>query len=354
MSTPSDPNGPLQPPPHDPAWGQPAPQYPQPQPVEPTQPLQSPYEQTQYLQGQPAAQEQAAPRWGQAFAHGQQPQDQNPYAQNPYGQNPYVQGPSDQNPYAQGPAAPNPYPQNPYAQQPFQGYPGYVPPQPPKPNVGKRTISIITAVVVIIVGIAVRVGLKDVFDHTSSTSPNVNISLPAIPTDLAGGGSSPSTGSGDAAGADYAVGECMDLQGTTMATDTKVDCADSSANYKVLQVISDVSGTISTDAKQCFSVPGNDDELDKSGIGGTVYLYCLGSTTNKHSPRRAQQGDCLDAPSSTTDFYLVACSDPSANYVVLARFDDTNDTSKCDSVDGTTESFTLSNDPQVLLCGKTK
>ncbi|HEV3174038.1 MAG TPA: hypothetical protein VGZ32_27065 [Actinocrinis sp.] len=343
MSTPSDPNGPLQPPPHDPAWGQPAPQ-----PVDPTQPLQSPYEQTQYLQGQPGVPGQAAPQWGQTFAYGQQPQDQNPYAQNPYGQNPYAQG------YAQGPGTQNPYTQNPYGQQPYQGYPGYAPPRPPKRTVGKRTISIISFAVIIIVGIAVRVGVKDLFDHSASTSPNVNISLPAIPTELAGGGSSPSTGGGGVAGADYAVGDCMDLQGTTLATDTKVDCSDSSANYKVLQVIPDVSGTISTDAKQCFSFPGNDDELDKPGTAGTVYLYCLGSTTNKHSPRRAQQGDCLDAPSSTTDFYLVACSDPSANYVVLARFDGTNDASKCDSVDGTTESFTLSNEPQVLLCGKTK
>jgi hypothetical protein len=329
--------------------------------VEPTQPLQSPYEQTQYLQGQPGAQGQSAPQWGQAFAYGQQPQDQNPYAQNPqnpYGQNPYAPGPSDQNPYAQGPGAQNPYAQNPYAQQqPYQGqgYPGYLPPQPPKRTVGKRTISIIVAVVVVIVGVALRIGIKDAFDHTaSSTSPNVGISLPAFPTDAAGGSSSPSPGSGGAAGADYAIGECMNLQGTTTATDTKVDCSDSTANYKVLQVIPNVSGTISADAKQCFSVPGNDDELDKSGTGDAVYLYCLGSTTNKHSPRRAQKGDCLDAPSSATDFYLVACSDPSANYAVLARFDGTNDTAKCDSVDGTTESFTLSNEPQVLLCGKTR
>jgi hypothetical protein len=319
--------------------------------------LQAPF-QTQQPQHQsfepadqvPYAQGPTAPQWGQA-QYG--PQDQNPYAQNAY---PYAQQPS-QNPYAQQqPYGQQPYGQNPYAQQPYLGTAGFTPAQAPKQSTGKRVAAITGTVLVVVVGVAVRVGLRSAFNHTSSSTPNVNISIPAIPTDLPSDLSSAAAGAGGGlSGADYAVGECMDLQGTDSATDKKVACTDSTANYKVLQVFPDVTGTISTDAQQCFSVSGNDDELDKTGADGTtVYLYCLGSTSDKHSPRRAQVGDCLDAPSSATDFFLVACSDSAANYVVLARYNGTNDTNKCNSVNGSTESFTLSNAPQVLLCGKQK
>jgi hypothetical protein len=279
--------------------------------------------------------------------HGTPDQAQSPYGQAPYGQPQYGQPPAQQPPaYAQPQYGQDQYGQNPYAQQPYQGNPGFAPPasSQQKPGLGNRIAAGAGILIIVVVGVLARGAVRHLFTHHTS-SPAITFS-----TNPSGTATNAASGSGAA----YAVGECMNLVGSVLATDSKVSCGDSSAKYKVLSVVSGVTGSINTDAKQCYSVAGNDDEIDKTADNGTEFLYCLGSTSGKHSPRRANVGDCLDVPSSSTDYYLVGCSNSSANYVVLARFDNTNDTSKCDSVSGSTETFTLSSDPQLLLCGKTR
>jgi len=147
----------------------------------------------------------------------------------------------------------------------------------------------------------------------------------------------------------------MDAEGNgSSVTDAKVLCSDVSANYKVLSVIPDVSGTIDTDAKKCYSVAGNDEEIDKEAGDGTEYLYCLGSTQGKHSPRRALKGDCISADDADGYDYFVSCSNSTAKYVIVARFNNTSSDSKCDAYSSVTHTLTYSDDPAFVLCVKEK
>ena len=146
----------------------------------------------------------------------------------------------------------------------------------------------------------------------------------------------------------------MDAEGSTFVTDNKVSCSASTANYKVLKVVSDVSGTIDTDAKKCYSVSGDDEEIDKAGVDGTEYLYCLGSTTGQHSPRRAVKGDCVSADDADGYDYYVSCSSSSAKYVVVGRINNTSSDSGCDAYASATHTLTYSNDPAFVLCVKDK
>lgn len=350
MTTPPDPYGPLQPPPGD--WAEPRPTPWQNSDQQPPQgAAQNPYGQPGYPQ-QPAP-GAAQPGYEPTVPYAQWQPPQGPYGQPPYGQ-PQGQPQYGQPPYGQPQYGQDPYAQNPYGQPPYQGNPGFAPPPEPRRPLGKVLVSIFATIVLVVAGVLARGAIARVFSTQSASVPTVSFSASAPSTaDASASATDESDNGSGAKGADYTAGECMDLQGDTTVTDAKVDCSDTTANFKVLSVVANVSGVIDTDAKQCFTVPGNDDEIDKPADDGTEYLYCLGSTTGKHSPRRAKAGDCLDAPRSATDYFLVACSDPSANYRVIARFDGTNDTAKCDAFPATTETFTLSADPQVLLCGKT-
>jgi hypothetical protein len=151
-----------------------------------------------------------------------------------------------------------------------------------------------------------------------------------------------------------AVGDCIDATGTTHVTDTRVDCSDATADYKVLSVVPDVSGDLASDSPKCYSVTGDDTEFETSGADHQPALYCLSSTIDRHSARRAEKGDCIDSSASGDVSYLVGCSDSAANYVVVARVSGTVDTSKCDIYPGATGSLTLAGPPEALLCLKKK
>jgi len=122
----------------------------------------------------------------------------------------------------------------------------------------------------------------------------------------------------------------------------------------VLKVISNVPSDVDAAAPQCFAVAGNDAELDKETLDDIAYLYCLGSTIGVHDSRRAQAGDCLSVDLSTDDSHMVECSGAQANYVVIKRFDGTNDEAKCSAVAGSTAHVSIAQAPEVLLCLKGK
>ena len=65
-------------------------------------------------------------------------------------------------------------------------------------------------------------------------------------------------------------------------------------------------------------------------------------------------GDCLSVDLSTDDSHMVDCSNSTANYVVVKRFDGTNDESKCRAVAGSTAHVSIAQAPEVLLCLKGK
>jgi hypothetical protein len=384
LSTPSDPYGPLQPPPPDPSWGQPPAQpqggggYPDPAAQAATRPLIQPshggphdfvppgYEQTQAMPpsfyGQPADGQQG---FGQQVGYGQygqpQPQPQPGVGQAGYGQPlGYEQGQQyGQQPYGQGAWG-----------QPYQGNPGVAPPQTGagsgKQGAGKRIATGAVVVVLVIAGVVTRGAIKHLFSSNDNSPAAVSVPSVSVPP-LTGAGTSTAqptgtstssdtsgAGGGSTSGADYAVGDCMDASGSTFVTDTKVSCSDSTANYKVLSVITGVSGTIDTDAKRCYSVSGNDEEIDKQADNGNEYLYCLGSTTGQHSPRRAHKGNCISSDDADGYDYFVSCSNSTAKYVVVGRFDNTSDDNKCDAYSSTTHTLTYSNDPAFVLCVKEK
>jgi hypothetical protein len=252
-------------------------------------------------------------------------------------------------------------------QQPYaQTYRGYAPPRGPRTSgTGKRIGAVALVIAIAVGGITIRAGLR----HLLCSDSNTMISAPSmtIPAFTSGGGGGDSatataataTATDDpstttTAGADYAVGDCMDAEGDTDVTDTKVSCWDVSANYRVLKIIPDVSGTIDSDASKCYSVSWDDEEIDKSGGDGTEYLYCLTSTTGRHSPRRALEGDCISADDSSGYDYYVSCSDSTAKYVVVGRLNDSSDDSGCDAYSSATRTLTYSNGPPFVLCVKEK
>lgn len=310
---------------------------------------QAPDAQQGYGQGGAAAQAGQA-GYGQQTAWGQPPQG---YVQQPgYG---YDQGQQ----YGQQQQFGQQYPQSPWG-QPYQGF---APQGTSKPAKSRRIAAGLTVAAIVVAGVVVRVALWHVFTGSSSSASvsTPSISLPAVGDTASAQATATATsdsGAGDGSstsGADYVVGDCMDAEGSgSSVTDAKVLCSDVSANYKVLSVIPDVSGTIDTDAKKCYSVAGNDEEIDKEAGDGTEYLYCLGSTQGKHSPRRALKGDCISADDSDGYDYFVSCSNSTAKYVIVARFNNTSSDSKCDAYSSVTHTLTYSDDPAFVLCVKEK
>jgi hypothetical protein len=210
----------------------------------------------------------------------------------------------------------------------------------------RRVLAGVAAVLVVVLGFGLRVALRHVVStHTSSiVTPQDTFSVPGLAQleSLA-----PSVG----VGAAYAVGDCLSMSDSGAPDDFKVDCSNSQADYKVLQIVQNAPPDLDTAAPQCFSVPGNDAALDKETADGIAYLYCLGSTVGVHSARRAEVGDCLSSDASGGP-RMVDCSDARAGYVVVGRFDGTNDQAKCGAVAGSTAHVSIAQEPQVLLCVK--
>ena len=226
--------------------------------------------------------------------------------------------------------------------------PGGTKPQAPNGGSARRVLAGIAGVLVVALGIGVRFGIRHAaIVPTSSDAAPVTISVPPVP-DMS---FLPTLG----VGAAYAVGECLSMSDDVAAPDDfKADCSSSLANYRVLKVIWNAPSDLDAAAPQCFPVPGNDAELDKLTADDIAYLYCLGSTVGVHDSRRAQPGDCLSVDLSTDLSHMVDCSSAKANYVVVKRFDGTDDEMKCSALGDSTAHVSLTQAPEVLLCLKGK
>jgi len=213
----------------------------------------------------------------------------------------------------------------------------------------RRVLAGIASVLVVVLGFGVRIAIRHVVSsHKSSDAAPVTISMPAL-------AEMPGLVPTLSVGAAYAVGDCLSMSDDVGAPDDfKVDCSAGQANYKVLKVVWNAPAQVDAAAPQCFPVAGNDAEIDKETADGIAYLYCLGSTVGVHDSRRAEPGDCLNVDLSTDDSHMVECSGAQANYVVIKRFDGTNDEAKCSAVAGSTAHVSIAQAPEVLLCLKGK
>jgi hypothetical protein len=306
--------------------------YPQPQYSSETQYTEPRYDEPKYDQGP----------YDQA-RYGQEQYDQPEFAQAAYAQAPY------QSRYPAGPADPATPADSASTSSSANTRPGKRKGsgKPKKKGKVRRMTVGILVLVVIAAGFLLRGTVRNLVQHSDSSPAAA--SAAALPAPSAS-----HTARKPLAVPVFAVGDCMDLTGAAELIDTKVDCTATTANYKILAMINDVSGTLAIDSPKCYSVSGDDMEFETTGADNHPALYCLASTIDRHSARRAQQGDCIDSSSTGDASYLVDCSDSAANYMVVARISGTDETSKCDIYAGATGSLTISAPPEVLLCLKTK
>lgn len=209
-------------------------------------------------------------------------------------------------------------------------------------SAGKRIAAGLVVVMLVGVGVLLRGTISGLLGGSGAGSSPAAAAPSASPTPTV---------------APLAIGDCIDVTGGAAAAqvgDTRVECSDPKADYKILSVVADVSGNLADDSPKCYSVTGDDIEFETAGLDHQPALYCLSSTIDRHSARRAEKGDCIDSSSSGNASYLVACSDAAANYVVVARVSGSVDSSKCDIYPGATGSLTFPGSSEFLLCLKKK
>ncbi len=67
-------------------------------------------------------------------------------------------------------------------------------------------------------------------------------------------------------------------------------------------------------------------------------MLVVGFFVSDSSPAKAAVGDCVHS-TGRNDLDKVACTDPKADYVVLSRFNNTTDTTRCTKTPGTTAQY---------------
>ncbi|MCW7941873.1 hypothetical protein AAW14_07385 [Streptomyces hygroscopicus] len=155
----------------------------------------------------------------------------------PQGPNPYAQQPTM--PMGQQPGQPGVPPQGPYAPFPNQGAPAPVPPQAGSgKRASKKALRIVGAIVVVIIGLAVKFGIGWWASETDAETTS--------------------------------VGACMHNDGSdSKANLTEVDCSSSGAQYKVVQKFDG-----SSDQDKCQAVKEATSAYVQYGNGHDVVL-CL-------------------------------------------------------------------------------